>query len=695
MVFPLNTRSKLDSVLARRFGNQDRDRVLAATDLVALIGEHLQLRPKGREHVGLCPFHEDSRPSFSVVTHKERPFYNCFACGEAGSAIDFMMKFHRMSFPEALQELARRANIELSTTFEETKDGTSRKELLAASERAAKWYRRLLLDESDGRLARETLEARGITEEMSERFMLGVAPDAWDGLARKVVDLSKHARMGDRPDIAFEAFVATALLRPRKERDGHYDTFRNRLIFPIADEFGHPIAFGGRAIAPGDEPKYLNSPENPLFDKSRTLYAYHLAKKTIIDEGHAIVVEGYTDAIACHQAGITNVVATLGTALTRHHASRLERICNRVTLVFDGDVAGQRAADRAVEVFFNSKIDLAICTLPDGEDPDGLLKEAEGEQRFRAALEGARDVLDHLVQGFRKSWTESTGVSARQQSIEAMLDRLTGLGFDTLDTVRRHLILDRIASLTGMQEKDLTRALAGRRRPKPPEPKPQVDADASRPDHVPPADLDEAMPGDLIDDHGLSELEAKPAGPALSRRHAEAERRVLALYLYRPELARTSIDAGEGTMLPASEVCPAAQFLDAGHRLLAEQVLDMIDAGETPDVGRLLIEAPDDRIGGLAAELYRLGQDLLENSTLTDAELLSNLCNELQRIAQIERFDSSPPAEENAQPGAELKRRIEQLIERGADNAAFARVPRPRRPMRVAAPKTKWTKGKR
>ena len=663
--------------------------MIEATDLVALISEHLQLRPKGREHVGLCPFHEDSKPSFNVVTHKDRPFYNCFACGKAGSAIDFMMEFHRMSYPEALQSLADRAGIELQGMVEEPGDGTSKRELMAATDAAARLYRRHLADETHGKNARAALEARGINEEMVEQFKIGVAPDAWDGLAGRVVELQKHARLGDTPPIPLQAFISTALLRKRKEGNGQYDTFRNRLIFPISDEMGRPIAFGGRAIAPGDEPKYLNSPENPLFNKSMTLYAFHLAKKSIIDERHAIVVEGYTDAIACHQAGITNVVATLGTALTRHHAGRLERICDRVTLVFDGDTAGQRAADRAVEIFFGSRIDLAICTLPDGEDPDGLLKMDDGPQRFMDALGNARDVLDHLVSGFKQAYTGSAGISERQNTIESLLDRLAGLGFDTLDAVRRHLVLDRIASLTGIQEKELTSSLARRKRPKPVERRSDEATPAAPADPSVPMDNEESELGALVDDHGLSELEAKPTAPELSRRHREAERRVLAIYLFDPTLARTSIDAGEGTMLPASEVCPATQFLDPGHRILADQILDALDAGQTPDVGQLLLDAPDDRIGSLAAELYRLGQDLLDNTELEPAELLGNHCNDLQLIAQLERFEIDPSTDEAAPPGVELKRRIEQLIERGPDKASLARVPRPRRPMRIAASKSK------
>lgn len=640
--------------------------MIAAIDLAALIGEHLQLRPKGREHVGLCPFHDDSRPSLNVITHKDPSFYKCFSCGASGTAIDFMMDFHKMSFPEALQALAERAGVQLSTTIVDSDEGARRADLLRATDAATLWYRRRLLDEEVGRNAREVLQERGIGEAVSEQFKLGVAPDEWDGLARRIADLDQHARVGDRTPIPFEAFVETALVRPRREHEGHYDTFRNRLIFPISDELGRPIAFGGRSIAPEDEPKYLNSPENPLFDKSRTLYAFHLAKKSILDEGHAIVVEGYTDAIACHQAGISNVVATLGTALTPQHARRLERLCSRVTLVFDGDAAGQRAADRAVEVFFRSKIDLAICTLPGGADPDGLLREPDGEPRFRDALADSKDVLDHLVGGFRQAYSAADGVSSRQRTINEMLDRLSSLGFDAIDGVRRHLVLDRIASLTGMPEQDLMRALSARRRT------PRGAPEATTP------------PEDRGGERTQTSLEDTQA-TTISRRHKEAERRVLALFVSDPEFARMNVDAGEGTMLPASELCPAQQFLDPLHRKLAEHLLSAIESGESPQVGQLLLQIEEDEVAQLATDLYRLGEDLIANSEAEPRSLLGTLCSDLHQIAQLERFESTAPTSTTSDPGAELKRHIEQLRTRGADKAAMAQVPRPRRPMRIAA----------
>ena len=349
------------SALSRRFENHERDRIIEATDLVKLIGEHVPLQPKGREHVGVCPFHDDTKPSLSVVTHKGRPFYHCFACGASGDAVGFMMDYHKMTFPETLEALAERAGIELEHAPHAgppSDPATSKKALLRATEAASRWYRRRLLDETVGLEARQLLERRGIDDSMSEAFMLGIAPDAWDGLCSRIRNSTSTRDPETRtPSVRVEA---ASLIKPRNEGNGHYDVFRNRLIFPICDELGRPIAFGARSLSNEDQPKYLNSPESTLFDKSRTLYGLHLARKPIIDSGLAIVVEGYTDAIACHQAGFKNTVATLGTALTAAHARNFA-ICNQVTLLFDDKKAGQKAADRASEIFFDCDIDVKIC----------------------------------------------------------------------------------------------------------------------------------------------------------------------------------------------------------------------------------------------------------------------------------------------------------------------------------------------
>jgi len=435
---------------------------------VGLIGEHVSLRPQGREHVGLCPFHDDRSPSMTVVTHKGRAFYKCHACGAAGDALQFVIDYHQMSFPEALRFLAERAGIELRSRREADQGARAGSALLDVHEKAARFYRHVLAGE-DGAAARGILERRGMAGELSDRFKLGAAPDAWDALATAV----------RRRGLELDPFVAGGLLKPRERGDGHYDTFRKRLIFPIKDGLGRVIAFGGRRLDDEDQPKYLNSPESRIFDKSRTLYGLHLAKRPIMDGDRAIVTEGYTDVIACHRAGFTNAVATLGTALTPEHAEVLGRLTSTVVLIFDGDEAGQRAADRAVRVFFSGSIDVRICVLPDGQDPDDLLRADDGPQRFRAALDGSIDALAFKLDRFERSLAEAGGLSARQQRLERFLQELVDLGFDGLQGIRKRLVLGSLADLMRLPVETIERSLPAGRPGRRPAAGPSVETDRS------------------------------------------------------------------------------------------------------------------------------------------------------------------------------------------------------------------------
>jgi DNA primase len=367
------------------FGSQhdDRQRVLDATDVVQLIGEHVALKARGREFIALCPFHDDHKPSMYVVPAKQ--IYHCFSCGAGGNALTFVMEYHKMAFREALEHLAQRAGVELTPwkpgaaagaaagSQEQRGGGAPRQEVLAANRAAADFFERMLAREDLGRAAREVIARRGISPEMVESFRLGAAPEMWDGLQRTISH--KNAPAGP--------FLAAGLLKQRNE-GGLYDAFRNRLMFPIQDQTGAVVAFGARRINEEDEPKYLNSPDSVVFNKSATLYGLHQAARTIQRTRTAIVTEGYMDVIACHQAGVTNAVAALGTAMTRENAKILRRLCDTVVLLFDGDEAGQRAADRAVEVFFAEPVDVRIAVLPPdagAKDPDELLKQEGGRER--------------------------------------------------------------------------------------------------------------------------------------------------------------------------------------------------------------------------------------------------------------------------------------------------------------------------
>lgn len=437
-------------------GNNDRERVLASTDIVRLIGEHVQLRPKGREFAGLCPFHDDKNPSMQVSPQKQ--IYKCFSCGAGGDPFSFVMDYHKLSFPEALKMLADRAGIEL-TPFKpgkgaaaaDPKSGDRRKRLLSVNELALAYYQKHLAA-PDAQSIRDYVADRGISDEMVEHFQIGYAPMSWNALADTV-----NEKRWDRP--AFEA--AGLIAKSNKPGGGDYDKLRHRLIFPICDDMGRAIAFGGRTL-PGntlDDPttdaKYLNSPETLLFNKSRTLYGLHLAKKAIIDSKTTVIVEGYTDVIACHQHGRRNVVAALGTAFTPEHASKLRRFCEKVVLVFDGDEAGHKAADRAVEVLLTGEIDVAVVILPEGKDPDELLASEGGEATWDELISKAPDAMQYLLHQFEDQLATSDTMAGKQDATTAFLTRLAGHDIATMPAIRRALVVARLSDLLHLSEHDV------------------------------------------------------------------------------------------------------------------------------------------------------------------------------------------------------------------------------------------------
>ena len=492
--------------MTQTYRHNDVQNVLDATDLVRLIGEHVNLRPAGREFKGLCPFHNDTNPSMCVVPHKG--IFYCFVCGTGGDALRFVQLHQHIEFGEALRYLADRAGIQLTprrpqtgsedAPADEAAEGYSTAQIVEAHRQALSFYRTLLRSERHGAIGRRLFADRGINEAMVERFELGLAPTdptVWDGLARTLS--AKDAPLG--------VYEAIGLLMPRRDGSGFVDRFRNRLIFPIHDEHARPIAFGARKIDPDDEPKYLNSPEHPRFKKSRTLYGLHLARPAIQKTKTAVIVEGYTDVIACHQHEVENVVATLGTALTDDHARLLARWCERVVLVFDGDAAGQKAADRAVEVFFESPIDVRIAVLPGGVDPAELLAQPDGAETWHRVVGESVDALAFLFASLRARLTDdSTGVTARQRVIEAFLTRLGSLGFHRMTPLRRDLMLARLSDILHLPGETLLRSI--------PRPRPRHEIDQRN-----------------------ESGEAEPL-PSVEPRRIEAEMRIVACLLHYPSL---------------------------------------------------------------------------------------------------------------------------------------------------------------
>ncbi len=626
-------------------GTNDRDRVLEATDIVSLVAEQIRLDPKGDEFVGLCPFHEDSKPSMYVVPRKG--FYHCFACGAHGNAIDFLVNFHRMEFLEALETLAGRAGIELTRTG--GADGRAsagrRTLLLRANALAAKFFSRMLTDEDGdaGRLGRSILEARGIDGSTAEKFGLGIAPDAWSTLVDRVEAFRRDGTKVDGDEVPdLEVFEAAGLVRPSK-RGTMIDAFRNRLIFAIRDELGRPIAFGARKIDPEDEPKYLNSPESDVFHKGGTMYGLDLAAKSIAKSRTAIICEGYTDVIALHAAGFENVVATLGTALTRHHADRLGRFCDTVVLLFDGDLAGQRAADRAVEVFFASTVDVKLCTLPDGLDPDELLRREGGPEEFEKAISSAIDAPVALLADFRKALDAAGGVSGRQRIVDDVINRLNGLGLDGVAGVRRSFIIDQIAGILGVTASMLDQG-SRRYTPRP--------AEAAEP-----TDAEELA------------VMIRAAG---GRRQAEESVVRLAL-ADTALLTRTiSMETGDRTLLEQFE---HARFEDPPCREAWRIIEATASAGSVPEGPDLIAAIEDEGIGCIVSALFVEGLREVSVPDVDTSDLLQQAAETLQ--AAIERdgrlADRSDLASRPVASADEAVAAINRIRASGSDPAAIGR----------------------
>lgn len=331
----------------------------------------------------------------------------------------------------------------------------TRADLIGANRVAESFFRAILRDHPEGEAARALVERRGISPEMVERFSIGAAPPRWDGLASVI----------RKKNLNEAAFLALGLIK-KKERPEPYDALRNRLIFPIHGETGDPIAFGGRRVDDAEEPKYLNSPETPLFNKSRCLFGLPMARDAIRASGRAVVVEGYTDVIACHQAGLTNVVGTLGTAFTAGHAGKLRGQCDEIVLLFDGDEAGQNAADRAIGVLIGSRVDIRVAMLTgatEAKDPDELLATPGGVDTLRGILDRAEPVIERWARRVRERQS-SMGPAARARFLDEQVARLAESGLASLSPIERDSLLGSLADALGVPGRVMVETFASARR---------------------------------------------------------------------------------------------------------------------------------------------------------------------------------------------------------------------------------------
>lgn len=364
-----------------------KNTVREAADIVDVIGEYVTLKKAGTRFTGLCPFHNEKTPSFSV--NPQGQFFYCFGCGESGDVFSFVMKHHHMDFPEAMKLLADKYKVDLperEMSPEEKQRLREREGLYAVNEAAAELFRESLKKAEGAQGALRYLRERGVPDDFIDRYRLGFAPSAEDMGWSFLTDRLKKTFSGD--------VLAKTGLSIRKERGGFYDRFRSRIMFPIVDMTGRVVAFGGRVLGDG-KPKYMNSPESPIFDKSRLLFGLHQHKEAIRKARTALVVEGNFDLLLLAVHGIDNVVAPLGTSLTRQHVHSLRGYCEEVVLLFDADAAGLQAAMRSIPFFLAEQLDCRIALLPQGQDPDSLVR-AEGPEAITVQVESARPLAEFV-----------------------------------------------------------------------------------------------------------------------------------------------------------------------------------------------------------------------------------------------------------------------------------------------------------
>ena len=527
--------------------------VKEANDIAEVVGSYVALRPAGPTFKGLCPFHDDHRPSFDVDPRRQR--YRCWACGKFGDVFNFVMEQERVEFREAVELLARRAGISLEK-IARSPHSRDRAAMLNLMRWAAAQYHECLLNSPFAEAARTYLGERRLSGDTVRRFGLGYAPPLGDWL------LGRASQAG----LSLDTLEQLGLLGRRSEDRGYYDRFRDRVMFPIRDGRGQTVGFGGRVLPNSPlaarGPKYYNSSDTPLFTKSAHLYGLDEARQAGAAAGYLAVVEGYTDVLMAHQMGLPQVVSTMGTALNTRHVRHLRRWVPRVVLVFDADAGGATGVDRALEIFVSEEVELAIATLPAGMDPCDLLVQ-QGPEPFRKTLAEAVDALEFkLNQVFAAE--SANGVEGRRRAVEAVLAVIAlapeAGGRD--GDLKQQLVVSRIAQRFGVTEEVVwkrLREVRARRRPGAAAPEP-----------------------------------AKRTAPA-----PEREKQLLQALLAEPGL------------VPAAAAAVAPDEIEhPGLRLLLQGLYDLLTRGEPPDLDHLRPLIPNPALGQTALQFQERGREV-------------------------------------------------------------------------------------
>ena len=415
-----------------RFDDNKIEEIKSRVDIVELASEYLTLKKAERNFIGLCPFHQEKTPSFTV--NRDKQIFYCFGCGEGGNVITFLMKIADKTFPEAIKVLAEKTGVVLPPMLsgkEGWQKDSLKESIINLNLRAAQHFSRNL-SSPIGKVAREYLQNRSISEETIKQFRLGFVPDTWRSLADDLEGSGSSMKLAEQAGLVIAG-----------KEGSYYDRFRGRLIFPIENIFGEIVAFGGRILEKG-EPKYLNSPESPVYIKGKNLYGLNKAKEEIRKKGFALIVEGYFDLISLWNAGIGNVVATLGTALTREHLELLRRYTVEVVALFDPDEAGRRALDRSLELFLSMRMRARALVLPDGCDPDDYIKK-HGKDKLDELIAHAPAISDYYIDnvlGGGKTFED------KRDMIKTAMEFINKID----DEIEKNLFIRRIAEKVGINQ---------------------------------------------------------------------------------------------------------------------------------------------------------------------------------------------------------------------------------------------------
>ncbi|MBD3287905.1 DNA primase [candidate division KSB1 bacterium] len=420
--------------MAQKIPEEKIAEIREATDIVDLISGYLTLKKRGKNYFGLCPFHQENTPSFSVDPTKQ--IYHCFGCHKGGNAISFLMEYEKMSFLEAVRYLAEKAGISIPQVRGSDSGSQEKEAIYYANKFAAEYYFKNLMSTA-GKNAQSYLEKRGYGSEIIRKFGMGYALNEWDGLI-------KHAQ---RKSVTMDALHKAGLII-KKDNGRYYDRFRGRVMVPIISLTKKVVGFGGRIIIEDEKaPKYINTPETPIYQKSNILFGLYQTRDFIREKDQAIFVEGYTDLLSLYKYGIKNVVATSGTALTIQQAQLIKRYTSNIVLLYDSDSAGSAAAMRGADIFLSTGLEVKISTMPAGEDPDSYIRN-HGAEKFTGIIDSALSLINFKIKILENQY-DLSNMTNRARVIELLLESVSNV----TDNIKKGLIVKQIAEYFGMEER--------------------------------------------------------------------------------------------------------------------------------------------------------------------------------------------------------------------------------------------------